>query len=340
MMIAAAMGSTTAAMGAATAAMGSTTAAMGSATATMRATHRIVSSAAVRAATPAMRPARREMPPAAAMRSATMRCEAATRSQSAMGCRSAVEPRRTSASRSRSAKVPATAMKRLTARGPKPRRTVARPRTERANAGCIKTRACRGIGVGDTTAMGRVVHPHIARKPKPAAGNKRKTGGVDGDPAMFPIDPAPAPERSEHRELDGWRKTDPEAGRKSEPDRHRKIIRRVSRIRPSPVNGRGIDRGADGLRLRRQYGNGPAARVDHTPTFRRLFEISCRHRFLQKALDRGHHVGLLGEEGIAKRLGPLQLVTHDLQDSRKRHQRLDAGIPALNLQRGGQCIAL
>src|SRR5262249_37695387 len=153
---------------------------------------------------------------------------------------------------------------------PKPRRPVARPRTERANAGCIKTRVCGRIGVGDTAAMGRVVLPHVARKPNVASGDERQSSGVDGDPAMSPIDPAPAPERPEHRELDGWRKTDPEAWRESEPDRHRKVIRRVSWEWPSPVDGRGIDRRADDLRLRRQYRNGPGARVDHAATVWRL----------------------------------------------------------------------
>lgn len=142
-------------------------------------------------------------------------------------------------------------MKRPAARGSKPRRTVARTRAERADAGCIKTPAGRGIGVGDTVAMGRVVLPYIARKPNVAPGDERQAGGVDGDPAVSPIDPAPAPERPEHREFDGWRKTNPEARRKSEPDRYRKIIGRVSRIWPSPVDGRSVYWRADDMRLRR-----------------------------------------------------------------------------------------
>ena len=80
--------------------------------------------------------------------------------------------------------------------------------------------------------------------------------------------------------------------------------------------------------------------MDHTAALRRLFEVACRHRLLAKALNRGHHVVLLGEEKIAKLLGPLQLVAHYLQHAWERHQRLDAGIPALGLQGGGQSVVL
>jgi adenylate cyclase len=53
-----------------------------------------------------------------------------------------------------------------------------------------------------------------------------------------------------------------------------------------------------------------------------------------KTLDRSHDVLLLGHDGVAQLLHPVELLVHHPQDPRKRHQRFDAGIPRLCLERG------
>jgi hypothetical protein len=54
--------------------------------------------------------------------------------------------------------------------------------------------------------------------------------------------------------------------------------------------------------------------MDDTAALRRFLEISRDHRRLAHALRGCHHVGLLGEEGVAEFLGPLQLVAHIFRD--------------------------
>lgn len=51
--------------------------------------------------------------------------------------------------------------------------------------------------------------------------------------------------------------------------------------------------------------------------------------FRAQVLDRGDHVLLLHQEGVAETLRPLQISVHALEQFRKGHQRLHAGIPAL-----------
>src|SRR5579862_503070 len=61
-------------------------------------------------------------------------------------------------------------------------------------------------------------------------------------------------------------------------------------------------------------------------------EIACLFRHEAQALDRVHHVILLGQEGIAELLGPVELVVHHGEHRRKRGQRLYTWIPALLLE--------
>jgi len=51
-----------------------------------------------------------------------------------------------------------------------------------------------------------------------------------------------------------------------------------------------------------------------------------------KPLDRIHDVGLLREEGIPHTLRPVDPLTHHGEDVWKRHQRLDAKVPALPVE--------
>jgi hypothetical protein len=197
--------------------------------------------------------------------------------------------RSSSVSRSRSGKAPATAMKRLAARGAKPGcaakaragfpgHATARRRADCRHSGGIEARSRGRIGISDTAAMGRVMHPFIPGKPNRTLGYEREAGRVDGDVAVSPVDPSPAPERTEHCQVDGGPEADPKTRRKSEPDRHREIIGRIGGIGPRPVDGRGIVRHTDDLRLGGQDPNRPTAAVDHTAALRCLFEVACRHR--------------------------------------------------------------
>src|SRR6516164_2974264 len=110
-----------------------------------------------------------------------------------------------------------------------------------------------------------------------AAGNERIALGIDGNVVMLPIDPAPTPERTEHRQFNGRRIADPEARLISEADRSREGIRRIRWIGPCPVNGGAVDRHAGYLRLCRQDRNRIATGLDRTTTLRRLLQVSCRH---------------------------------------------------------------
>jgi hypothetical protein len=55
-------------------------------------------------------------------------------------------------------------------------------------------------------------------------------------------------------------------------------------------------------------------------------------RFGAQALNGVHHIGLLGQHGIAELLGPVELVTHRRQHRRRRHEFLHAGVPILLFQ--------
>ena len=63
-------------------------------------------------------------------------------------------------------------------------------------------------------------------------------------------------------------------------------------------------------------------------------------RLRTQALHGVEHVLLLGQEGIAELLRPLELVGHRLQHLGKGDQRLHADVPGLGLDRLDRCVAL
>jgi hypothetical protein len=179
--------------------------------------------AAVRRATAVRRPtavrgAHREMW-CSAMRTAAVKCRAAVergrasaKRRSAMGCGRDMEPRTTTerrpamkARRAMERRFPAgcssTSMDRShraetpgsAAGGPAPGRAGASRRRHGRSPGCIEAPPRSRIGIADAAAIGRIMHPYIARERGVAAGSERETGRIDGDVATPPIDPAPAP---------------------------------------------------------------------------------------------------------------------------------------------------
>ncbi|CAM3464607.1 hypothetical protein CUTA107171_27875 [Cupriavidus taiwanensis] len=69
-------------------------------------------------------------------------------------------------------------------------------------------------------------------------------------------------------------------------------------------------------------------------------EIAGLLRARPQPLHRVEHFLLLADEGVAQLLRPVELVAHRLQHLRKRHQRLDADIPGLALDRLQRRVAL
>ena len=160
---------------------------------------------------------------------------------------------------------------------------------------------------------------------------------VELNSTLTPIESAPAPQRLNGRKPH----TEPYTERRRETEAvvgWRKIEWRVVRIRPRAVDGRAVDRRVDELRVGRFNNNALA--------FGRYLLLSvgpqrprCRG-LVAKTLDRIHDVSLLCHDGVAQLLRPVERSVHHPQDPRKRHQRLDAGIPRLCLGRGGKLVSL
>ena len=60
---------------------------------------------------------------------------------------------------------------------------------------------------------------------------------------------------------------------------------------------------------------------------------------LAQELHAIHHLAFLREKGLAQALRPIQILVHAVQDFRERHQRLDADIPVLVLDRVDRVLA-
>jgi hypothetical protein len=63
------------------------------------------------------------------------------------------------------------------------------------------------------------------------------------------------------------------------------------------------------------------------------FQITGFIRLSPKPLNRGKHIFLLRQKGIAQLLRPGQIRIHHLQNLRERSQRFDARVPWLLFQR-------
>ena len=183
-------------------------------TAAMRATsHRAARRAAAMRAT-----AVRGGGPHVECRSA-MTCGCAMEPGSAVECRSAVGGRH-STERCLPMRRGSAAVDRSRAETPAMRCPVpeAGCRGQRGSPRRIEARSRGRVGIGNAAAMGSIVHPNAAREGDVAARGERIATGVDGDCAMSPINPSPAPKRAERRQYDRRFKADPEPWRIGEPD--------------------------------------------------------------------------------------------------------------------------
>ena len=264
----------------------------------------------------------------------------------AMVGRPVVRPCRARVDRSRPTETPGCAGSGLAPGAAKPRRgghisarAGATPRCHGRNPRSIKARSRARVGIGDAAAMGGVMHQRCPRRRR---GRRRRARSGRDRPRCrdAPNPPSPNPitarktpvlsaVQSRSRILAHRRtRPGPERSKADRPENATLHTRKGCRPvrRPPAVRPAG-------------FANGLAAGLDYAAALPGLLEVACRHRLTAQALHRGHHVGLLREEGVAELLGPLQVVAHILQNPRERHQRLDAGVPALRLQRVGQRIA-
>ena len=123
----------------------------------------------------------------------------------------------------------------------------------------------------------------------------------------------------------------------------RPIGRRIRRIIPGAVDNAGIViRHIDRVRLRGlDCDDLPSILLlRHDRLLRGRDELVVRLRLQTKPLDCIHDVGLLGENRVAKLLGPVELIAHQFEHVRRRRQRFDAVVPALLDDGGLKRVAL
>ena len=178
----------------------------------------------------------------------------------------------------------------------------------------------------------------------PPVGATAAARPADIDVAVAPIDATtpivaagPAPERVAGAEGNSGRE---EAG--ADIAGRRPVIRRIIGIRPIAIDDArviigNIDRigirwldGDDLLVLHFRYSDGLL--------FGRL-QLVVGLSLGAQALDRVHHIGLLGNNRIAELLRPIEFRTHHLQHVRRGDQGFDAVVPRLLVDRRLQCIA-
>ena len=160
---------------------------------------------------------------------------------------------------------------------------------------------------------------------------------VESNSTLTPIKGAPAPQRLDDRKPH----TEPYAERQRETDAvigRSNLEWRVLGIRPRAIDSRGVDRRIDEFRIGWLDNN--ALAFGRYPLLRIGPERPRRRSLVAKTLDRIHDVSLLHYDRVAQLLRPVQLFVHHPQDPRKRHQRLDAGIPRLCFDRGGKLVSL
>ena len=72
----------------------------------------------------------------------------------------------------------------------------------------------------------------------------------------------------------------------------------------------------------------------------RGLQLVRRLRSCAQALDGVHHVGLLGQNGVAEILRPIELVAHHRQHRRRSNQGFHAIVPSLLVDGGFELVAL
>ena len=192
------------------------------------------------------------------------------------------------------------------------------------------------ISVGNVVAMGRVVLPRVAVNRRTVAIEEQESPSIDIDPMSAPIPLAPTPQRSN----DG--RDNPaaaEAAGCGSLEITWKIVGRIGRIRPRPIHDGRI---ASGKRHRAHAGRLDRDRLllHRHDRLRPGAEMAGGCSPTTQTLDRIHHRGLVGKEGFAQSLGPIELAVHHAQYSRVRNDRLHARIPVLLLQRRRKLVAL
>ena len=225
---------------------------------------------------------------------------------------------------------------------PPPNLSPARRRGHRGDASGAEPRRHRPVAIGDPAAMRRVMHPDIAGKGRTQVegANRPRSTTMSSWPQSSDHHPQSGPKSAS---FDKRPEADRIAGLEIEPDRDREDntadipAPATSRTRPGSCStGTQTTWASDG-RIEIVVSAG----LDHAVALRRRLEGSrpASHRAADACTAR-HYVGLLGEEGVTELLRPLQLLCHQRKQLGKRHQRHNAGVPVLGLERAGQCVAL
>src|SRR5579862_598032 len=107
--------------------------------------------------------------------------------------------------------------------------------------------------IRNAATVPRIVNPGAAGEGRVARLEAAKGGIVDDDATTGPIEPTPAPKRTERHQLDRRTEVDPYSRRVGKTDGNREHVRRISRLPPAAVNEfRVVNRNANFSGLSRQ----------------------------------------------------------------------------------------
>ena len=143
-----------------------------------------------------------------------------------------------------------------------------------------------------------------------------------------PRAPSPAPGRSH-----GNRSPEPEhSDSNGYPGENGVISKgRIRRPQPGSVDHyRVVTGNIDNFRIYRR--NLDTLTLDNHPLLRGSFEIAGGISFLPQSLNGVHDIGLLSHESFTQPLCPGRLLSHHVEDLRKRRERLDAQVPVHPVQ--------
>jgi hypothetical protein len=143
-----------------------------------------------------------------------------------------------------------------------------------------------------------------------------------------PRAPSPAPGRSH-----GYSSPEPEDSDSNGHPRENGVISegRIRRIPPGSVDhDRVVTGNIDNFRIYRH--NLYSLTLDNHLLLRGRFEIAGGMSFLPQSLNGVHDIGLLSQESFTQPLRPVRLLGHQVEDLRKRRERLDAEVPVHPVQ--------
>ncbi len=113
----------------------------------------------------------------------------------------------------------------------------------------------------------------------------------------------------------------------------------ILRPRPSPVNHCRVVRGHI-YKFRINGFNLDVLTFDNHLFLRAGLEIAGGISFMPQSLNGCRYIGLLIHEGLAHPVCPVALLSHHVEDLRKRRERLHAVVPLLLLQGGSERVSL